>query len=191
MHAWTTSSAGRAASVRSNSWLNRCSLFAVGAKPACASAVCCQPCRRWWTSGRSIRPPVRHWPMPTASCAGWRTACRCCAMHKRMPCRRASRSANASRSVWAMRTGRHCWKRWHRTARGWRRNLPSCWHHACTLPRPIRWPITGARCPRAMRRRCWASACTIPTTRITCWPISHSPPACARSPMARARGWTG
>ncbi len=79
----------------------------------------------------------------------------------------------------------------HRTARGWRRNLPSCWHRVCTLPRPIRWPITGARCPRVTRRHCWASACTIPTTRITCWPISHSPPAYARCPMARARGWTG
>ena len=53
-------------------------------------------------AARSRRKPATRWPTPTASCAGSRTACRCCATRRRTRCpttdarpRSASRAGSA------------------------------------------------------------------------------------------------
>jgi len=130
-------------------------------------------------------------PLPIASCAGWRTVCRCCAMRRRMPCRRSRWTAIASPWVSTIRTGTPCAPRWRCSARGCRPSSPNCWHRASAMPYPARWRCTGVRCRRVARWRRWPRRVSrrraAPTARCA---SSRSSVACVRCRMRRARGWT-
>ena len=128
----------------------------------------------------------------TASCAGSRTACRCCATRRRMPCRTMRTIARASPPAWAIAD----WAAL-RAALDARRARVADEFDALLAPRRRKPDAgatrrrTGARCPMAATRQALADAgfadAAAPMPRCA---TSCARPACATCPTARARAWT-
>ena len=132
-----------------------------------------------------------RWRRPTDSCAGWRTACRCCATRRRMRCRKTRWTAIASRAAWIIPTGTAFAWHWTCSARGCRPSSPNCSRPASAMPRRMRWRCTGGRCPTAAMWKRWPR----PDSPMRAAPMvrcasSPSSAACARCRMRRVRGST-
>jgi hypothetical protein len=53
------------------------------------------------SAASSTRPPCASWPPPTASCAGWSTACNTSTTRRPTPCRKARPTRRSSPAAWA------------------------------------------------------------------------------------------
>ena len=141
---------------------------------------------------RRTRPGTR-WPTRIASCAGSRTACRCCAMRRRMRCPRS----DADRARIAAALGYPDWDAL-RAALDEQRARVTAEFEALLAPRrrvadapATLTRRTGARCPRRRRRDVLATPVLDdgdgPTAAAARFRARS--PACARCRSQRARGW--
>ena len=130
--------------------------------------------------------------MPTASCAGWKTACRCWPTRRPTRCPRRPGTACAWPWGWAIPAGSRCRTSWHAGASRCRPSLMRCWCRSVARPPPTRWKATGARCRRAAMRRCWRRPVSpMPRAAMRRCATSPAVAGCARCPMPRACAWTG
>ena len=88
----------------------------------------------------------------TCSCAGWRTACRCCATRRPTCCPATRWTARASPSASATRIGRYCARHWPNSSSGSAPNSPRCWPRAGARPRRragqlLAQPAEGSNAP--------------------------------------------
>ena len=143
---------------------------------------------------RRRRRPATRWPRRIASCAGWKTACRCCAMRRRTRCptTELDRAAHRARR-WATTTGRRCAPRSTCSARAWPPSSPHCSRRAGAPSAPSDAGDVLARAARWRRRR-GAGRCRLramPTT-LDAQPARLRARArrARRCPTPRARAWT-
>ena len=162
-----------------------------GREPALRERRLLPALRRWSTPATSPPIPASRWPMRIASCAGSRTACRCCAMRRRTRCRERLDRARLARGLDYRRLGRIARRARRATRpRGGRvrsaaraapdaRAAPS--ELAALLARAARCRRRAGAGRRGLRRqsRTSTAACA----------ISRARRACAPCPTQPARGW--